>query len=52
MKLKISHSKIPFKPIGLGLNIRPYSKLDKEAIDFREYKEELITQHDTKCFYY
>jgi len=33
------------------LNIRPYNKLDKEVVDSKEYKEGLITPHDTKCFY-
>jgi len=37
--------------ISLGLNIRPYNKLDKEVADFKEYKEELTTPHNTKCFY-
>jgi len=33
------------------LNIRPYNKLDKEVIDFKEYKKGLTTPHNTKCFY-
>ena len=40
------------KTLRLRLNIRPYNRLNKEVIDFRECKEGLVTQHDTKCFYY
>ena len=32
--------------------MKPYDRLDKEIIDFRECKEGLATQYDTKCFYY
>ena len=32
--------------------MRPYNRLDKEVVDFREYKEGLVTKHDTKCSYY
>jgi len=31
--------------------MRPYNKLNKEVIDFREYKGELITPHNTKYLY-
>jgi len=51
MQLQLSSNEIPLKPIGLRLNVRPYNKLDKGVIDFREYKEELIMPHNTKCFY-
>ena len=40
------------KILSLRLNIRPYNRLDKEVINFKEYKEGLITPHNTKCFYY
>ena len=36
------------KILSLGLNMRLYNRLDKEVIDFIEYKEGLITPHDTK----
>ena len=51
-QLRPSSDEIPLKPISLRLNIRPYNRLDKEVINFRECKEELATQYDTKCFYY
>jgi len=31
------------KVISLRLNIRPYNRLDKEVVDFRECKEGLTT---------
>jgi len=40
------------KMFSLGLNIRPYNKLDKEVADFKEYKEGLIMPYNTECFYY
>ena len=48
----MSGNKIPFKIISLRLNIRPYNRLDKGVIDFRECKEGLVTQYNTKYFYY
>jgi len=51
MQLRLSSSKIPLKPISLGLNIRPYNKLDKEVTDFKECKEGLTMPYNTKCFY-
>ena len=51
-KLFQNNSKLIIKFYSSKLNIRPYNKLDKEVIDFREYKEGLATQHNTKCFYY
>jgi len=33
------------------LNTRPYNRLDKEVIDFKECKEGLTMPYDTKCFY-
>jgi len=38
-----STSKITIKFLSSRLNIRPYNKLDKEVIDFRECKEGLVT---------
>jgi len=38
--------------LSLRLNIRPYNRLDKEIIDFKEYKEGLTMPHNTKRFYY
>ena len=52
MQLQLSNSKIPLKAVSLRLNIRPYNKLNKEVIDFKECKKGLITPHNTKCFYY
>ena len=40
------------KTLSLGLNIRPYNRLDKEVVDFKECKEGLITPYNIKCFYY
>ena len=45
-------SKLTVKFFSGRLNIKPYNKLDKEVIDFKEYKEGLIIQHDIKYFYY
>jgi len=39
------------KFLSSRLNMRPYNKLDKEVADSKEYKEGLITPHDTKCFH-
>jgi len=52
MQLQPGSSKVSLKAISLGLNVRPYNRLDKEIVDFKECKEGLATQHDTKYFYY
>jgi len=39
------------KTFSLGLNVRPYNRLDKEVADFREYKGELIKLYNTKYSY-
>jgi len=39
------------KTFSLRLNTRPYNKLDKKAVDFKEYKGGLIELYNTKCFY-
>jgi len=39
------------KIFSLRLNVKPYNKLDKEVIDFREYKGELIKPYNTKYSY-
>jgi len=39
------------KTLSLRLNIKPYNRLDKEVIDFKEYKEELIMPHNIEYFY-
>jgi len=31
--------------------MRPYNRLDKKVVDFKEYKEELIMPHNIECFY-
>ena len=51
MQLQPNSSKVSLKPIGLGLNIRPYNRLNKEVADFKKYKGGLITLYNTKCFY-
>jgi len=33
------------------VNIRPYNRLDKEVIDFKECKKELIMPYDIEYFY-
>ena len=40
------------KTLSLRLNTRPYNRLDKEVIDFKEYKEGPVTQYNTKCSHY
>ena len=52
LKFRKSKRQLALKLISLRLNTRPYNKLDKEVIDFKEYKEGLATQHNTKYFYY
>jgi len=37
---------------GLGLNTRPYNRLDKEVINSKEYRKGLIMPHNTKYFHY
>jgi len=34
---------LTLKLLSSKLNIRPYNKLDKEVIDFKEYKKGLAT---------
>ena len=52
LHLSNSLRQFTLKLLSGRLNIRPYNRLDKEVIDFREYKERLITLYDTKCFHY
>ena len=33
------------------MNIRPYNRLDKEVVDFKECKKELIILYDIECSY-
>jgi len=40
-----------FKFLSSRLNIRPYNRLDKEVIDFKECKEGLAMLYNTKCFH-
>jgi len=47
----LSSDKIFFKVLSFRLNIRPYNKLDKEVIDFRECKDGLATLYNTRYFY-
>ena len=51
LHLSNSQRQLAFKSLSFRLNIRPYNKLNKEVIDFRECKEGLIMPRDTKCFY-
>jgi len=39
------------KTFSFGLNARPYNRLDKEVVDFREYKGELIKPYNIKYSY-
>jgi len=39
------------KIFSLRLNIRPYNRLDKEVVDFKECKEGLTEPHNTKYFH-
>jgi len=40
-----------FKFLSSRLNIRPYNRLDKEVVDFKECKEGLVMPHNIKYFY-
>jgi len=51
-KIVKSRRKGDIKILSLKLNIRPYNRLDKEVIDFKECKKGLTTPHNTKYFYY
>ena len=42
---------LTIKFLSNRLNIKPYNRLNKEVIDFKECKEELITPYNTKYFY-
>jgi len=43
MKLITSSRELTLEFCSGRLNIRPYNKLDKEVVDFKEYKEGLAT---------
>jgi len=49
--LSKSNRQFIIKPLSSRLNIRPYNRLDKEVVDFKECKEGLIMPHNTKCFH-
>jgi len=51
MQLQSGSNKVFLKALSLRLNMRPYSKLDKEVADFRECKDGLTTPHDTRYSY-
>jgi len=48
----MSSRELTLKLYSGRLNIKPYDKLNKEVIDFKEYKEGLVTQYNTKYSYY
>jgi len=49
--LSNSLRQLTLKFLSGGLNARPYNRLDKEIIDFKEYKEGLTMPHNIKYFY-
>jgi len=49
--LSKSNKQLAIKFLSSKLNTRPYNRLDKEVIDFKECKEGLIMPHNTKCSY-
>jgi len=51
IKIVKHRRKSDIKTLSLRLNIRPYNKLDKEVVDFKEYKEGLATPHNTRYSY-
>jgi len=52
IKLFQSDSKFTIKLFSSRLNIKPYNRLDKEVVGFKECKEGLITLYNTKYFHY
>jgi len=52
ISLSKNKGQFTLKLFSSRLNIRPYNRLDKEVIDFKEYKKGLITLYNTKYFYY
>jgi len=48
MDLSKSNRQLTIKLLSSRLNMRPYDRLDKEVIDFRECKEGLATQYNIK----
>ena len=52
IKIIKSRRKGDVKIFSLRLNTRPYNRLDKEVVDFKECKGGLTTPHNIKCFYY
>ena len=51
IKIVKRRRKSNIKMLSLGLNMRPYNRLDKEVVDFKECKGGLTTPYNTKCFY-
>ena len=51
LNISKSGGQLTLKMSSFKLNIRPYNRLDKEVIDFKECKEELIMLYNTKYFY-
>jgi len=51
IQLQLGSDKVFLKALNLRLNMRPYNKLDKEVVDFRECKGKLTMPHNTRCFY-
>ena len=51
MKIIKRRRKSNIKTLSLRLNIKPYDRLNKEVIDFKECKEGPVTQYDIKYSY-
>jgi len=51
INLSKGNRQLAIKFFSSRLNIKPYNKLDKEVINSKKYKEELITLHNTECPY-
>jgi len=48
----MSSQKLTVEFLSNKLNIKPYNKLDKKVIDFKETKDRLVILCTIKCFYY
>jgi len=46
-----SNRQFTIKPFSGKLNIRPYNRLNKEIVDFKECKKGLTMPYNTKYFY-
>jgi len=51
LSLSKNNRQLILKLFSSRLNIKPYNKLNKEAVDFKKCKKELTMPYNTKCFY-